>query len=188
MATAATAAPVVLIDGPSGSGKSTFADAVLAARPDDTVELVRMDDLYPGWDGLEAASVSLVSGLLAPLRTRGYGRWQRWDWAGSAPAEWHEVKAGHPLIVEGCGCLTRASARLADLRVWLSADDQVRKGRALARDAGGFDAHWDAWQRQWERLVGRDRSDGLADVGVETTDGLRLVVPRRSGGVEPAAR
>ncbi|NNC10900.1 AAA family ATPase [Planctomonas sp. JC2975] len=188
MARSAAAAPVVLIDGPSGSGKSTFADAVLAAWPDHSAELVRMDDVYPGWAGLDAASHSLVTELLEPLRSRGTGRWQRWDWAEAAPAEWHVVVAGHPLIVEGCGCLTRASAPLADVRVWLSADDAVRKERALTRDAGGFDAHWDVWQQQWARLVDRERSDRLADLAVETTDRLQPRVPRRSGGAAAAAR
>ena len=48
--------PVVLIDGPSGAGKSTLADALVAHWPrPNTPQLVRMDDIYPGWDGLDAA-------------------------------------------------------------------------------------------------------------------------------------
>jgi uridine kinase len=162
-------APVVLIDGPSGAGKSTFADAVVREWPDASVRLVRMDDLYQGWNGLRAASDRVQEDLLAPLHAGGTGRWRRWDWVAARPAEWHEVGAGHPLIVEGCGCLTRRTAPLADLRVWLTAADDVRKHRALTRDAGSFDAHWDGWQRQWLDFVARESPDLLADLVIDTT-------------------
>ncbi|HWD61537.1 MAG TPA: ATP-binding protein [Humibacter sp.] len=164
-----SSSPVVLIDGPSGAGKSRLADAVVAAWPGASVELVRMDDVYPGWEGLAAASEHVREYLLGPLRAQGAGRWRDWNWAVSAPAEWHDVAGGHPLVVEGCGCLTRATASLADLRVWLGADDDVRKRRALQRDAGGFDAHWDLWQRQWEQLVARESPRGLADLVFDGT-------------------
>ncbi|GAB3805637.1 AAA family ATPase [Humibacter antri] len=162
--------PIVLIDGPSGAGKSTFADAVVAAWPVSPPRLVRMDDLYPGWDGLDAASVQVTDELLGPLRTTGTGRWRRWDWAASEPAEWNRVTTDHALIVEGCGCLTRRAASLADLRVWLTAADDVRKRRALARDAGGFDTHWDSWQQQWERFVEREEPVSMADAAIDTTE------------------
>lgn len=162
-------APVILIDGPSGAGKSSLADAVIAAWPERRAELVRMDDIYPGWEGLEAAAELLPSELLGPLRSTGTGRWRGWDWTASSPSEWHSVVEGHPLIVEGCGCLTQASAPLADLRVWLGADDGVRRRRALERDAGAFDAHWDMWQRQWETLVARESPCGLADLLLDGT-------------------
>jgi uridine kinase len=162
-------APVVLIDGPSGAGKSTFADAVVASWPDDTVRLVCMDDLYPGWDGLDAASAAVHDDLLGPMRATGIGRWRRWDWTASQPAERHEIAAGSPLVIEGCGCLSRRAAPLADLRVWLSADDGVRKRRALTRDAGGFDAHWDGWEMQWQRFVRRESPRLLADLAIDTT-------------------
>src|SRR5690606_29833513 len=45
---------VVLIDGRSGSGKTTLATALAARLPG--TQLVRLDDFYPGWDGLEAGS------------------------------------------------------------------------------------------------------------------------------------
>lgn len=171
----------MLIDGPSGAGKSTFADAVVAAWPEPAPRLVRMDDLYPGWNGLEAASAEVADQLLEPLLTTGTGRWRRWDWASSEPAEWHEVVVGHPLIIEGCGCLTRRTAPLADLRIWLTAADDVRKRRALARDAGGFDAHWDGWQAQWELFVHRETPEALADVVIDTTTPSR----RAATGAQP---
>ncbi|AMB60351.1 hypothetical protein AWU67_04450 [Microterricola viridarii] len=143
---------VVLIDGPSGAGKSTLADRLLAAWPTDAVpQLLRLDDVYPGWGGLAAGAELVLNGLLH-ARTAGHSAgWRRWDWASLAQAEWHAVAPDRPVIVEGCGSLVGDAARHAAVTVWISADDAVRKRRALERDAGGFDAHWDEWQAQWER-------------------------------------
>ena len=72
--------PVVLIDGPSGAGKSSLADLLASRWPDlgaersASVRTVRMDDLYPGWDGLDAASAALGAELLEPLATSGSAR------------------------------------------------------------------------------------------------------------------
>ncbi|AYG05176.1 ATP-binding protein [Gryllotalpicola protaetiae] len=157
--------PIVLIDGPSGAGKSTLADALASAWPADaSPQLVRLDDLYPGWGGLAAGSHLVATELLGPLRATGAGRWRSWNWAAEHPADWHEVGADRPLIVEGCGALSQASARHADLRIWLTADDAVRKRRALARDRGAFDAHWDMWDAQFAEFVRTQHPLALADL------------------------
>ncbi|MGO4594061.1 ATP-binding protein [Leifsonia sp. 2TAF2] len=150
--------PVILIDGPSGAGKSSLADRMLAEWPAaGRPRLVRMDDLYPGWDGLDAGSAALGRGLLEPLRTSGTGSWERWDWAAERPAGRVMVTGREPLVVEGCGTLSRANAGNADLTVWLEADDILRKGRALARDGETFALQWDRWQAEFERFVARER-------------------------------
>jgi len=71
--------------------------------------------------------------------------------------------------VEGCGTLTAATVPLADLRVWLDADDDVRKVRALARDRGGFDPFWDIWQEQFERFVAAENPIARADLVLDGT-------------------
>lgn len=167
-------APVVLIDGPSGAGKSTLADELVRRWPregetDAAPQLVRLDDLYPGWGGLALGSHMVATELLAELRSTGTGRWRAWDWTAGHPAEWHKVGSDRPLIVEGCGALSRASAALADLRVWLSADDRVRKRRALARDRGAFDAHWEMWDEQFARFVQAQHPIALADLILDAT-------------------
>lgn len=146
---------VILIDGPSGSGKTSLA-RFLADELAEPLSIVHMDDLYPGWDGLDIASNSVVRDLLAPLRSTGRGRWQRWDWSRGEPAEWHDVFGPNLVIVEGCGTLSRASVALADLRVWLSADDELRKRRALDRDGETFEKKWDQWQANFDRYVERE--------------------------------
>ncbi|MFC4242828.1 ATP-binding protein [Gryllotalpicola reticulitermitis] len=167
------ARPVVLIDGPSGAGKSTLADAVIAAWPAldragspiaAPPQLVRLDDLYPGWGGLSAGSRHVADDLLAPLTRTGIGRWRAWDWAAGRPGAWHEVSAQRPLVVEGCGALSRAAARHADLAVWLTADDDLRRRRALERDRGAFDAHWQMWDEQFTRFTRTQHPIALADL------------------------
>ena len=172
IAAARTAPPtaVVLIDGPSGAGKSTLADQVLAAWPGERrPTLVRLDDIYPGWGGLDAGILHLERHVLAPRRAGRPAAWQRFDWTAEAPLEWHEVDPDFPLIVEGCGALARSHLALSDIRVWLDAEDQSRKRRAIARDGERFLAHWDEWQQEWERYLLRDNPAELAT--------LRLFAP-----------
>lgn len=164
-------APVVLIDGPSGAGKSTLADELVRRWPDADAapQLVRLDALYPGWGGLLQGSRHVAHELLAPLRATGAGHWREWDWSAGHPATVHAVVADRPLVVEGCGALSRASAPHADLRVWLAADDGVRKRRALARDRGAFDAHWDMWDEQFTAFVRTQHPQALADLVLDAT-------------------
>lgn len=163
-------AAVILIDGPSGAGKSSLADALVAGWPaPGQPRLVRMDDLYPGWSGLDEASAMIGRELLAPLGAGRSGRWQRWDWQAAVPAEWHPVDGAEPVIVEGCGTLSVENARLADLSIWLDADDAVRKQRALDRDGDTFAAHWNAWQADFDRYVRREHPRQNADLVLDVT-------------------
>jgi uridine kinase len=162
---------VVLIDGPAGAGKSTLADLIVARWPDEMEPiLVRMDDLYPGWGGLREGSVNLGTELLAPLRRGETGRWQRYSWSLERLDEWTTVDGSRPVVVEGCGTLSRQNAPLADLRIWLTADDRLRKERALRRDHGGFDAHWDHWQEQFDDFLARETPVEQADAVLDVTD------------------
>lgn len=168
----------MLIDGPSGAGKSSLADAVVGAlsTAGETVALVRLDDIYPGWGGLSRASAAIATELLAPLRAVGRGEWTRWDWAARARAEAHELDASGVLVVEGCGAITDRSATLADCSIWVEADDEVRKRRALARDEGRFDEHWDEWQRQFDAHVVAQRPRSRADLVADATNAIPTTV------------
>lgn len=126
--------------------------------------LLRMDDVYPGWNGLDAASEHVHDHVLVPRAMSHSARWRRYDWVAEQSAEWHEVPADRPLIIEGCGSLTRRNFALATLRIWIDADGDLRRHRALTRDRGGFDDHWDMWSRQFEAFERRERPLDHADV------------------------
>jgi len=163
-------AAVVLIDGPSGAGKSTLADLLVAQWPGESPPtLVRLDDIYPGWDGLDAAVEHLRSQVLVPRHAGRPAAWRRFDWARGEPAEWNPVDGDRPLIVEGCGTLAGAHAPLSDIRIWLAADDLVRKQRALARDGDTFRAHWDQWQAEWEAYRLRETPERWATIRLSAT-------------------
>lgn len=150
----------VLVDGRAGAGKSTLARALAAATG---ATLVRLDDVYPGWDGLEAGAEAVRRSLLVPRATGRGGAWRRWDWAAGAPAEQHEVASDGGLVCEGCGVLTRRSARLADLRLWVELDADRRKARALRRDGDLFAPHWERWAAQEEVVLRAESPIALAD-------------------------
>lgn len=151
---------VVLVDGRSGTGKTTLGDD-LAARLG--AQVVHLDDLYPGWDGLRSAAGAVVSDVLGP--SSGY---RRWDWDTSEPADWVSIDPHTPLVVEGCGALSRASAPLATLRVWLEADDDVRWDRAIGRDGEVFAREWERWAAQERAFIAAERPAELADVSLTT--------------------
>lgn len=164
-------APVVLVDGGSGAGKSTLARLLVAQwaanRPGEEVALVHLDDIYPGWDGLEAAARQLADDLLMHLAAGEPGSWRRWDWAAGAPAERHRVDPGAALVVDGSGALSRASRALATLGVWVELDAAERRRRALARDGDAYAAHWDRWAAQESGFAAREHPRLLADVEVD---------------------
>lgn len=154
----------ILIDGRSGSGKTELAARVSADWP--AAQLVRMDDLYPGWDGLAAGS-AVVPELLAG------GEYQTWDWIRDRPGELRRIDPARPLIVEGVGSLTRASRPLADLAIWVEYPAALRKERALDRDGELFAPHWDDWAAQEDALLAVERPWELADL-VVPGDALEL--------------
>ncbi|MCR2809439.1 MULTISPECIES: hypothetical protein [unclassified Microbacterium] len=153
----AAANPVVLIDGRSGSGKTTLARRLVARWPlRGRVQLVALDSLYPGWDGL-ADGVEAARELILRPHARGMmGVWERWDWDASAHAEAHAVDPSLPLIVEGSGLLTASTSQLADVRVWLESPPSSRMRRALHRDGDAYRPHWARWAEQEERHLLRD--------------------------------
>ncbi|BBY18696.1 adenylate kinase [Mycolicibacterium litorale] len=164
-------ATTVLIDGRSGSGKSTLADR-FATRWESSV-VVRLDDIYPGWDGLAWAIDHVLHELLRPRADGRPGRWRRWDWATNTAAGWHTVEPAQRLILEGVGALSPASRATAGLGIWVDTPDDIRKQRALARDGELYRPHWERWAAQEDDHIARHTPHSVADIVVtETTDGL----------------
>ena len=152
----------VLIDGPSGSGKTTLAELISRSWPA-TQELyvLHMDDLYPGWQGLNDAA-STVSTILS-LRTQGQpGMWQRYDWTSGQLAELHQISPEIPLLIEGCGSISLGADNLSEVRIWCDAPVVIRQLRALSRGGENFDQHWDSWERQYRDFQGHHRPESIA--------------------------
>ncbi|BBX67491.1 AAA family ATPase [Mycolicibacterium psychrotolerans] len=171
-------ARTVLIDGRSGSGKTTLAQEL--HRVWDASVVVRLDDIYPGWDGLAWAVDHIHTELLAPRSMGRAGRWRGWDWTTNAPADRHVVESRQRLIVEGVGALTAANRALADLGIWVDTADDERKRRALQRDGENYRPHWERWAAQEVQYMQTYRPMAQADWIVTEKPGGRIWTLRHS--------
>lgn len=166
-----TYTPIVLIDGRSASGKTTLAEALQRElfRAGETLpRLVHMDDLYEGWTGLQAGHDLLLRQILTPVSRRERANWQQWDWELGAREIWREFDGGTPLIVEGCGSLSQQTVQLANLSLWLEAEEPVRHQRWIERAGHDHDEWWPVWAAQELEFYARERSAELADFSART--------------------
>lgn len=165
--------PIVAIDGRAASGKTTLAKLVSEAyfaSNRSILRIVHMDDLYPGWEGLRAGSTYLYSEILLPLESGKPANWQIWNWETSGrgnPSEpgngWRQFTPGVPLVVEGCGSISRLTRDLIDLGIWLEAPLDTRKSRWTDREGALTAEYWGFWQSQEDEFYQVEQSASLAD-------------------------
>lgn len=156
------------IDGGGGAGKTRFAARLAAALGDAAV--VHVDDFsapsIPEWDW-ERFREQVLHPLLAGRRAR----YQRWGWHLDAPAEWHDIAPGRPVIVEGVSATRREVGAPWAVRIWVDAPEPVRLHRVLERDGAGM---LPVWREQWlpsERAyVARENPLGRVDLVVRGTE------------------
>ena len=155
------------LDGRSGSGKTVLA-AALAARiaPFARVEVIEIESMYRGWDGLAAAvdDDGPYPGVVRALRERGTATWTTWDWHRAAPGPPRRTAPADVVVCEGVGALSTAARPLLDLAVWLELEPPARRTRALARDGETFAPHWDRWAAQEEDYLARHAPRAAADL------------------------
>ncbi len=158
---------VVAIDGPSGAGKSTLAQWLsprLGAAP-----VVRLDDVYPGWDGLEAGVQQVVSGVLEPISRGQTAQLRRYDWVRERAGECYDVPAAATVLLEGCGAGAGVCRPYLSLLAWVEAPERVRYERAMARDGESYRPHWSSWADQECAHFDREGTRGRADVVLDTS-------------------
>lgn len=161
---------LLAIDGRSGSGKSTVADEVAGLLPErgESVAVVRLDDLYDGWGGLDdALQERVLTQLLRPLAAQRPARWQRYAWDAGAFAEWHLLEPPDVVVLEGCGAGAVRYAPYTSLLVWVEAPAPRRLAQALARDGDALLEHWAAWSRSEDVYLAANRTPERADVTLE---------------------
>ena len=122
---------------------------------------MRLDDIYPGWGGLDAGS-AMVPSILESLE------WRAWDWALDRPGAWHRLDGNRPIIIEGVGADQPRQPPARGYALWVEADDATRKTRALARDGDAFAEHWHDWAAQELSFIARENPRSLADAIVES--------------------
>jgi uridine kinase/GNAT superfamily N-acetyltransferase len=152
------------IDGCGASGKTTVAGRMAAAVPDAVV--VHVDDFAAptipqwDWDRMEAQ-------LLGPLREGRDARYQRWDWDRDEGAEWHDVPAGIPVVIEGVSSTRREVNAPWALQIWVEAPRDARLDRAVHRDGPAQLQQWlDDWMPSEDAYVAREQPQDRVDLVV----------------------
>lgn len=164
-------APIILIDGRTGTGKTEFAQRLqneLFGILEQAPRVISMDDLYPGWGGLNEGALYLIRNILIPLSKNQEAFWNRFDWQTQTRHQQLSSFSGMtPLIIEGCGSLSLASRELSDYAVWMTAPEQTRKKRFSERDSGAFDEYYEKWAAQEDEFYSTHRSAELSNLRVE---------------------
>lgn len=156
---------LLLVDGRSGAGKTRWA----RQKQEETgFALLSLDDLYPGWDGLDAGARHAFHHGILPWSRGEVVTLRRWDWVSMTPGATIEIDPEAPLIIEGCGSLSLLTSPFASERYWVEAAPDVRKKRALERDGDTFAPHWVRWSLQEDRFYRLHGSPSLADVVITT--------------------
>jgi len=156
---------IVLIDGLSGAGKTEYG---IKEALGIGATLVSLDDVYPGWDGLDAGSWHVWHSLIIPISKGQPARYRKWDWCNQKSAEWVTVPANRTLVVEGCGTLRSDLGDVGAKKIWIDAPEAIRRERALARDGASYLPHWERWARQEERFLSIHQGLGKADIVVSS--------------------
>jgi uridine kinase len=134
-----------------------------------SVEVVHMDLLFPGWDGLAVAPSLVTDQVLTPISQGRQAAYRLWDWATD---EWDgisEVAPSEFLIVEGCGCSVQPAGQYAAVSVFVDADRPLRMRRGITRDGEAYRPHWERWAEQETALFASDHTRERADLVLDTS-------------------
>lgn len=158
---------VIALDGPSGSGKTSLANGLAEAIGAD---ILRLDDVYPGWHGLEATPPLIRTGVLDRIAADEIGKVNRWDWEAARPGPVLRVPPAPLLILDGVGSGASMIRPYLSLLLWVEAPLEVRKRRALARDGGAYEPFWEIWAEQEKRHFTAEQTRLHADLILDTGD------------------
>jgi uridine kinase len=162
---------LLCVDGPAGAGKTTLADRIASFTGAPLANLVHMDNLYEGWDGLPRVGRQLDR-LLRPLSRDRPGSYRRWDWYSGRWAEVVVVPPAPLLVLEGVGSGARSHAGLITVLVWVEAPANLRLERSLARDGVELDEHLRVWAKAEQEHFEEEGTRARADLVVDGTGGL----------------
>ena len=155
---------LVAVDGPAGSGKTTLAEAVAELTG---AQVVHMDDLMDGWDGMAGTGEQLRS-IVEPLKSGTPGRYRNYSWLEGRFDRTVEVPPAPWLVVEGVGAGNPVIAAHVTVLVWVEADDELRLARGLERDGPAMEGHWRQWMRDEPAFFAAQRTAERADLRVRS--------------------
>ena len=151
--------PLIGIDGFGAAGKSTLAEKIKSRIT--SAQIIHIDDFYKpsqvrsgkkshsilnedfDWDRLEEEVFNKI------INNKSAFRYQRYDWVSDTLAEFIQVDARLPIIVEGVFSLQRRFFNLYDVTIWIDVSEDAIIKRAIERD--GI-AVMDKWINEWQPI------------------------------------
>ncbi|MCW2784529.1 MAG: putative uridine kinase, partial [Marmoricola sp.] len=106
----------------------------------------------------------VLARLLEPLAAGRPGSYREWDWIGGGPGDDRTVQPAPLLIVEGLGTGARRLRGWTTALVWIDADPEHRRVRALDRDGDYFRAQWAPWAASETAYFETEGLPGRADL------------------------
>lgn len=159
---------LIAVDGRSGAGKTTLTLELAALlREHHTVTVFHLEDIYPGWDGLDDGVARYAERVLEPLRTGQHAAWTAWDWERGTDGEQRTTPAAEIVLLEGVGAAAAQARPLLDAVIWIEADAQVRRRTAIERDGNTYAPFWQRWADQEDRWLAGDDPATAADVVIQ---------------------
>lgn len=175
---------VIGVDGRSGAGKTSLVNALISQiqATGRTVSVFRLDEIYPGWDGLAEGVRSYAEQVLPALAAGQPATYRRWDWFATdvgpegGPGELTTVIPADVVLCEGVGAASNKARHYLDLTVWVQASPNLRHQRALERDGAAYLGHWDQWAAQEEALFSADSQRNGEGSGGSPAEAADVVV------------
>lgn len=159
---------LIAVDGRSGAGKTTLAVELAALlREHHSVSLFHLEDVYPGWDGLDDGIGRYVEGVLLPLRAGRPAHWNAWDWDRGQDGAARTTAAAEIVLLEGVGAAAAAARPHLDAVIWIEADAGIRHRTAIERDGEAYAPFWQRWADQEDAWLAGDDPGAAADVVVQ---------------------
>ncbi|THJ68485.1 aminodeoxychorismate synthase component I [Arthrobacter echini] len=179
---------LIAVDGRSGAGKTSLTLELAALlREHHSVTVFHLEDIYPGWDGLDGGIARYVQHVLGPLRAGQHATWAAWDWDRDADGEQRTTTTAEIVLLEGVGAAAALARPLLDAVIWIEADAQVRRRTAIERDGDTYAPFWRRWADQEDRWLAGDDPAAAADVVVQGhTDALTPQAVRRALAALPS--
>ncbi len=142
----------IVIDGFAGSGKTSLAGQIADSLGNCNV--VHLDDLYAGWDGLfEPSLETRITDIVRQWQSQSLEiSFQTFNWLTSAFESVHSLQRMPHLIVEGVGASVLTQAVGPDIVVWCDSDPVNALRRVIARDGAAVATHMKAWQDDEQRF------------------------------------
>ncbi len=148
------------IDGGGGAGKSTLAIQIKNKLSDATI--VSMDDFYfkdhCDWQRLKKQ-------VLEPLSKNLAAEYQRYDWQTENLAEWHRIRIGGIVIIEGVYSIRSELSDFYDYKIWVETPREIRLKRGIERDGEAMREKWEkVWMPAEDLYLKTDFPDKIADL------------------------